>query len=102
MTKSLFVKGRGLQLCQSLRNFLDMNFWVYAFENLSNFALGIDDKRHASCQPIKRQCTVSSRDFLGWICEQWKVQFELFGKTLVRLSVVDADAKHLDVEWRQP
>jgi len=102
MTKSLCIKGWGLQLCQCLRNFLNMNLWVYTFENLSNLALRIDDERHSPGQPIKRQRTVSSRDFLGWIRKDWKVQLELSSKTLVRFTAIDADAKHLDVECRQP
>ena len=102
MTKSLCIKGWSLQLCQCLRNFLNMNLWVYTFENLSNLALRIDDERHSPGQPIKGQRTVSSRDFLGWIRKDWKVQFEFLRKTLMRITVIDADAKHLDFECCQP
>ena len=102
MTKSLCIEGWGLQLCQCLSNFLNMNLWVYTFENLSNLALRIDDERHSPGQPIKGQRTVNSRNFLGWIRKDWKVQLELSSKTLVRFTAIDADAKHLDVECRQP
>ena len=102
MTKSLCIKGWGLQLCQCLRNFLNMNLWVYTFENLSNLALRIDDERHSPGQPIKSQRTISSRNFLGWIRKDWKGQLELSSKTLVRFTAIDADAKHLDIECRQP
>ena len=102
MTKSLCIEGWSLQLCQCLRNFLNMNLWVYTFENLSNLALRIDDERHSPGQPIKSQRTVSSCNFLGWIRKDWKVQLELSSKTLVRFTAIDAAAKHLDVECRQP
>ena len=102
MAKSLCVKGWRLQLCQGLRNLLNMVLRIDTFENPSNLALWIDDKGHAARQPIKGQRTVSSRDLLGWIGKERKVQFELPRKTLVRLAAVDADAKHLDVEWCQP
>ena len=73
MTQSLFIKGWSLQLGQRLRNFLDMRLGIHAFEDLSNLALWINDKRHSPRQPIKGQRTVSPRNLFGRIGKQWKV-----------------------------